>query len=239
MKRLLVLAIIAAPVTAHAGHHCHEISTIVGYEQCSRFGTWSWGATLAWEMGVSALRYSADEIDATAYAPGSATSYHVVAAPGDDRAVTAAGLRLRSMLGFGRTFYLAGQFDYASITGGPHLVADVSMRGTTMTMDGGTGGFVMQSAMVLGMHRRFGSWGAAFEAGPGARFAMYTTKGLPDEVRLPGQAWFLVELQPRVDLWLTPNFSLGFVGSFDTLHPDGFAAAVVLGAHALPFDTAR
>lgn len=53
------------------------------------------------------------------------------------------------------------------------------------------------------------------------------------------QSWVLVDAQPRVDFWLSPNFSLGGVGSFDVVQRDGFAAAVVLGAHALPFDTAR
>src|SRR5438067_653244 len=156
MKAIL-FAIVLAPSIAAASHHCHETSTIVGYERCSRFGGWSWGATMWWEAGAAMLRYSPKLIDATSSVPnadGTYTQYRVTAAPGDPRELTATGGRLRSQMGLGRHFYLGGEATIAPVTSGPHLVANVSARGTTTMMDTGTGGTIFQNFMFVGYHTR-------------------------------------------------------------------------------------
>jgi hypothetical protein len=204
MRRALVLAVLAAPTAAWAGHHCHEVSQIVGYEQCGRFGGWSFGAMVSLEAGVSALRFSD---------------------------TSATGGRTRLAVGFGRTFYLASQLDLAAITGGvrPGVAA---LGGSTMPPTA-AGGSVAQELMLLGAHRRFGQLTIAAEAGPGVRFATYDT-GRPAM-----QGWFVLELQPKLDLWLTPNISVGAVGGFDLVQHDGFSAALVMGFHLTPYDMAR
>ncbi len=242
MRRALVaLVVLALPAAARAGSHCHEVSPIVGYQQCGWFGSWSFGAMAAWEVGVSALRFDADHVDATANAvgaDGSTTTYHLTAAPGDDRAVTATGMRSRLSVGFGRTFYVASQLDLASITGGPHLVANVAERGGTTIMPTAAGGALVQGEMLFGAHRRYGQLTIAAEAGPGVRFASYTPAALPG-AKPPMQAWFVVDVHPKLDLWLAPNVSLGVVSGFDLVQHDGFSAALVLGLHVTPYDMAR
>jgi hypothetical protein len=130
----------------------------------------------------------------------------------------------RLAVGFGRTFYMASQLDIAAISGG--LRSGVAALGGSATTTTPSGGTVIQDVMLLGAHRRFGQLTIAVEAGPGVRFATYT-------------AGLLVELQPKLDLWLTPNISLGAVGGFDLVHHDGFSAALVMGFHLTPYDMAR
>jgi len=243
MKLELALALLVAPALAHAGgHHCHEVSDVVGYEQCGAFGGWRYGATLAWELGVSALRYSREQIDAMQNIPladGTTQTYHVHAAAGDPRSVTAMGGRLRAAIGFGRTFYIVSQTDLESVTGGPHLVADVSAHGTTTTMDTASSGFIMQGAFLLGAHRHFGVFSLSLESGLGVRSATYSATDLPRTVQPPMQFTLLVPVQPKLDLWLSPNCSFGLVAGIDALHPDGVFGGLVLGLHVMPYDASR
>ena len=203
--RLIVLAMLAVPTAARAAPHCHEVSPIVGYQQCGRFGGWSFGAMVSLEAGVSALRF-------------------------DD--MSAMGARWRMAVGFGRTFYMASQLDVAAITSG--VRSGVAALGGSATMVTPASGTVAQEVMLLGAHRRFGQLTIAMEAGPAVRFATYAPTAKPAM-----DGWFEVELQPKLDLWLTPNISLGAVGGFDLVHHDGFSAALVMGFHLTPYDMAR
>src|SRR5947207_15978026 len=64
MRRAILIIALATSSPALAGHrHCEETSSVVGYQQCSRFGAMWGGATLAWELGVTAQRFRFDAID--------------------------------------------------------------------------------------------------------------------------------------------------------------------------------
>ena len=237
------LALLLVPALAHAGgHHCRETSDVVGYERCGGFGGWQYGATLAWDLGVSALRYSPDQVDALQNIPladGTTQTVHLHAAPGDARSVTAMGARLRAYIGFGRTFYLVNQTDLESVTGGPHLVADISEHGSTTTMDAGNAGFIVQGAMMLGAHRRFGLFSLSLESGLGVRFATYSASDVPLAAQPPMQVSVLVPVQPKLDFWLSPNCSLGLIAGVDALHPSGLSGGLVLGLHVMPYDASK
>jgi len=200
MNRALFLLVLALPTAARAGHHCREVSPIVGYQQCGWFGSWSFGEMAAWELGVSALRFDGAE---------------------------AVGGRSRLSFGFGRTFYVASQLDFGAITREP--AANVTERAT---MPSAAGGRIVQGEMLLGAHRRYGQLTIAAEAGPGMRVASFARP-------TPMQAWFVLDVHPKLDLWLAPNISLGVIGGFDVVQHDGFSAALVLGFHVTPYDMAR
>jgi hypothetical protein len=225
---LLVVFGLMAPAVAKAGH-CYEVSTIVGYERCRRYGNWGFGVRLSLEVGATALRVDGDAIDETTNSKDG-TRYHFMAAPGDDRPLTAAGVRFRPSIGIGRTFYFTPQFDVASITGGPRLVSDVSAHGATTMMTASSAGILLQYAMLFGLHRWVGPVSLALEVGPGIRVASFT----------PGdEAWFVLQAQPVVDVWLTPNVSLGVQAGTDLLDHSTVSAGLTLGLHATPYDMAR
>jgi hypothetical protein len=231
------LLALAAPVLAEA--HCREMSSIVGYQRCTRFGTWGFGVRLSLEVGATALRLDGDAIDATANGTGTGTKYHFMAAPGDDRPLTAAGVRMRFSIGFGRTFYATPQLDLAPITGGPRLIADVSTHGGTSMTTASSDGFVSQYVMLAGLHRRFGAVSLAVELGPGLRIASYAPGELPRGTPTALQGWFVLQAQPAMDVWLTPNVSLGVQAGANLVDQSSVSAALVLGLHGTPYDMAR
>lgn len=244
MKRaLIVLAIVGAGHVAEArGRSCHEVSSIVGYQRCTRFGYWSRGATFWWDLGLVTMRFDPKPIDgfATArQADGTTTQYHLVSAPGDDRSISTTGLRFRDLISFGHAWYVGGELDLTSITDGPTLVADVTARGATMTMDTGTHGFVSQNKVIIGRHVPVGPLTFAGELGPGFRIASYQTSALPDQVRGAAQAWFVLEAHAKVDAWIAPNFSLGVSGGVDLVHARDVSLALTLGLHLTPYDRTR
>jgi hypothetical protein len=242
MKRALIVAVsVLVPAVAHArGSHCREVSPTVGHQRCTRFGAWSHGAAMWWDFGVSALRFSPRPIDAfsSTLRDGSLATYHVTAAAGDERPVTASGFRLRQGIG-GRTFYFASELDLAPITTGPALVADVATRGISTTMTSTTGGWVTQDKLGLGAHVSVGPVLLATELMPGLRMASYTSQQLPDAVHAATQAWFVLDLHQRADVWLTPNVSLGFEVAVDLAHHDDVGVGLTLGLHITPYDRTR
>jgi hypothetical protein len=239
MKWLVALAL-ALPRLAEASH-CHETSHVVGREHCSRFGTWSTGFPLWWEFGAVALRFDPKPIDgkSAAMANGEPAIYHVVGAPGDNRPISALGFRLRHTLAFGRHFYFGGEFDWASITGGPRLVTDVAARTTTVTMTGEMGGLVAENKLLVGVHETFGLVTLAAELGPGVRMAVYSTDLLPASAQPPAQPWFIAAAQVAAHAWMTPHITLGVTAGTDLLRGDELSVGVTVGFHFMPFDLTR
>jgi hypothetical protein len=232
MKALLVVVALVAPRLADA-KGCHDVSRVVGYSRCSGFGWWSLTSALSWELGVASLRFDPKPID-TSVTTATGT-YHLVAA--DDRPITAFGGRFRSLIGFPHQLYLVGQFDIAPMTSGPQLVVDYAARGGPATsMLSTTGGFVSQDTVAFGVRTALGPITVGGELGPGMRIATWSARQLPDEVRAPAQLWLLLEARAKADVWLSPDFSLGFAASTDVLRTGDYAFAITLALHAVPYD---
>ena len=241
MRWIVVLALLMAPPLAEAGRHCRETSHVVGYQSCTRFGSWSGRTTLWYELGVVALRFDPKPIDATSTntRDGAPTNYHVTGVPGDDRPITAFGARLRDGIVFAHKYFVVNEFTWASITGGPRLVADVATRGTTTTMGSSTGGIVAENKALFGVEGAVGPLTLSGALGPGVRIASYTTKELPDAVRPPAQGWFLVAGEARAVAWLTPNVTLGVEVGTNLLHVNDVEVGMTLGLHLTPFGHTR
>jgi hypothetical protein len=237
--RALIIAILLVPAVAEAGHHRRCTVSVTGY--CGAFGAWRHGVTMAFDVGMSALRFTPDRIDATrtVLRDGAATAYAVRPADGEPHPLGAIGARVRLAFGVGRTLYVVGQTDLASVSTGPAVVADLSAAGTTTTMSASTGGFVAQEAIMLGAHRRVGAFSLALESGLGARIAIYSTTTLPDTIQAPTQASVVVPLQIKLDWWLSPNVAIGALGGVDLLHRGDVTVGIVLGMHLMAFDGSR
>ena len=50
------------------------------------------------------------------------------------------------------------------------------------------------------------------------------------------QGWFLVEVAPRVELWLSRHLTFGVGAEYDLVHRDSIVAGVTLGLHLMPHD---
>lgn len=236
MRTLVIAASLAASATAHAGrHHCHAVANVVGYPRCTRFGDWARPLSATFEVGASSLRFPmpSPATSVAAVRDGVATTYQLHAA---DPIATGTGFELRVGLAFSRTWYVVNQWDFAPVTGSAPVRVDATARGATTTTDAATGGFVVQSALLVGMHRRFGAWSVAAEAGPGVRDLYPIVDGLPDSTAIPRQLGYLA-VQPELDYWLSPSLSIGLGASLAT--DSGLGAGLVVGAHLMPYDMSR
>ncbi len=239
MMKIALAIVLGLCGVAEAGHHCFETSKVVGYRQCHRFAGWSNTVGVWWELGAVALRFDPDPIETVATGANGAT-YHVTSMPGDHRSVKATGVRFRNMASFG-AWYFGSELDFASITDGPQLEADVVSRdtGVSTTMDTGTHGFVMASKLAVGRRARFGALAFGAELAPGARIAVYSSSALPDGATGAAQAWFVLEAQAKADVWIAPNFTLGASAGVDLMQDHDVSLAITLGAHLVPYDHLR
>lgn len=237
-RSVVVAVVLALPHVARAGRHCHEVSRVLGHSRCSGFGGWSRGASLEWDFGTTALRFS-PHLDATAVTKtgDAATTYHFVNVPGDDRPVTAVGGMFRQVAGFVHGWYIVQQLELASVTGGPQLVTEVSARGTTTTTASASSGAMMQGTVGLGVRANPGFATIAGELAPGFRVGFFSTS-LPT-IAPPAQFWFVVQARAKVDFWLAPNLTLGVLATSDVTRTRDFSAGISFGLHLMPYDGQR
>jgi hypothetical protein len=233
---IALVGMLVAPAIAHA-RHCHDTSPVVGLSRCRRFGAWSFNSSLALEVGPVAMRLDPGSIATDAYgtlADGTLATYHVVGAG----PVTAAGVRIRDYLSWGRNFHIGAEADIVGIVDGPVLVvADTAARTTTTPAH--AGGSIGVAKLVVGQHATAGGLTLGGELAPGLRIAEYSLPELPRSVKGPGQAWFVLEAHARAELWLTPQISLaGEVGT-NLLNARDITLGVAIGIHLLPYDRAR
>ncbi len=211
MKALLILVALAAPRRAEA-KGCHEVSRVVGYSRCWRFGWWSSTSAMSWDAGASWLRFDARPSDAMA---------------ADDRPVTALGFRGRALIGFPHQLYVVAQADLAEMIGSPQLI---TARGGSMPSP--SGGSVGQETLALGWRTPLGPLTVAGELAPGARLTKWTA----GDIALSAAWSFLLQARAKADVWLAPGWSLGVAAGSDVLHLGDYSVAITLGLHVVPYD---
>jgi hypothetical protein len=239
MKRWMLLVATLASATADAHpRHCEAADDIRGLDTCSQFGDWMPYGSAVFELGVSALSFRDDPADNISQTTtnGTTTIYRLTNVPGASQQVSGLGPRLRVTYAWSRTWYVVNQWDFANVVSGPPVRANISARGSTTMVDASTGGFAIEGDLLVGAHRRFGPISLSAEAGPGARDLYTEVDGLPMTMT---QNVVIFPVQPKIDFWLDPSFSLGVAASIDVLHPDGATAGIVLGVHLMPYDMSR
>jgi hypothetical protein len=233
---VVALALIIAPAVAEAGHHCAEVSPVVGLERCRRFGWWSHGGSMSFEAGAIAMRFDTGPIDSEAYERGSSARYDVI---GTGRRVSAVGGRIRETISIGRYFHLGGEADLAQMLDGPSLVlVDPTARDDAASTATGSSGSIAVAKMVFGAHVAAGPFTIAGELAPGIAITNYTLASLPDATGT-AQLWLVLEAHARAELWLTPQVTIAGDAGFDLVHPDNVTFGVTVGLHILPFDRSR
>jgi hypothetical protein len=230
MSVKLAIALALVPAVAEAGHSCHEVSHVVGYERCSRFGGWARSPSIWIEGGAVALRFDPGPLDAI----GSGTNgvVHLTTAPGDSRPINATGGRFRDLIGF-RGGYLGSELDVATFSDGPQLVVDASPRGgITMASSSGT---VFQPKLLLGYRQLVGPLSLGLEAAGGFRGITFDAGGSQSSF----QMWGLLEVHARADWWISEHWTVGAQAATDVLRSHDDSIALTLGVHVTPWDGLR
>jgi hypothetical protein len=202
MIRALVLVVaIAAPAAAHAGSHCHEVSDIVGYQRCGRFGWWRLRVTAAVEIGAVGLNDRSD-------------------------GVVAAGPTTRILIGMGSLIYIGSQLEVAGVVAEPGIVG-TSARGGSPAMT--AGGALAQGEMLVGAHVRLGRIMVAGELAPGERITLFDRRDGRDGFVLdlhPELAYWMTPnislgVLTTIDLVHTGDLAAGIVLGFHLMPFDG------------------
>ena len=237
MRCAVIAAILATPAVAVAGHrHCSETSTVVGYQQCSRFGAGWAGATLGWELGltVQSFRFEAVDRDVDVARAGQTTAYHVTstAEPG-----AATALTLRNLYNLTEHVHVATELAFGHLVDEPRLAIGPVAREMT-PMETTSRGWLFGGLLAVGVHASpLGSVTVGTEIGFGPRMIVFETAQLPGT--LFGQGGPALEARVHAALWVSPHWTIGALVSTNVLAADEHSLTLALGLHAFPYDGGR
>lgn len=231
MRAAIVVCLITAPAIAHAHpRHCEEVSSVVGDQQCSRFGDrWS-GVTLGWELGMTTSTFQLDPIDEDVMTRDGAR--HVSATAQPDMTV---GASLRLVYNLTPHFHLVSELVGARLLGEPNLT--VASPREMSPIAGTFRGYRTTDLLGAGAHTSVAGITLGSELGIGPRVLLFETAQLPGTWF--GQGGLAVAARVTASMWLSPHWSLGALVSTDMLARQERTVTLSLGLHAFPFDGGR
>ncbi len=213
MKAALLVLAMLVPQLAEAHSSCHEVSKVVGYRHCGRFGLWSVPVSMSLELGISTLvveRPTATTVarDTTGETGGGFLDAH----------------------GF--------MFGYkVSLPHGWYVSNDLTLAfGITDPVTGDSVA-IGRDDIGVGYQHTFGRLTIGGDLAGGFRFSDFAPPGVVgrDLVALDG----VVDARAQADVWLTPFITLGVQGRVDLLDSHDVAVAVMLGTHLRAFNATR
>jgi hypothetical protein len=217
---LVVAAAALAPQRADA-RGCSETASVVGYQRCTRFGYfWSRRPAIWWETGATLLHL--DRIGGA-----------------DDRRVyVARGGTLGQYFGFS-SIYLGMQTTLAMAPDGPLLAADAAPRGALTGATATSSVWAVQQLFVVGTQHTIGPITLGAELGPGYRIATVWPDVTSDRIHGRVAIDFVLDVHPRVMLWVHPHWTLGVQAGVDVVHPEKYSAMLFVGGHVAAYDKTR
>ena len=225
--RLAILAVVLVSAgVAEAHSSCHEISKVMGYSECRRFGAWASPFGPFTELGGQLLRYDADGIDKAMRAAG-ATPTPVRALVGTWRSGVAISW-----------FYVGDELDLGALGGGPTSSGAAAMPFTAAPPTS-TSGFVIQDTVFFGARASQGRVTVGGELGIGFRMSLYTSPVLAAPSYDAFDGAFLLQARGKVDVWATTWLTIGAIASLNVVDPHDVAVGIVLGFHVQPYDGTR
>jgi hypothetical protein len=226
MRAAIVIAIaiaVLAPARAHA-KGCHEISHVVGYEKCSRFGTWSRDQDIFpfhFEVGWLHEAFSTKPFQLTASDDARSTT---TSSGGSEGLTVGDGAAMR-YLGGGRLFYGGLEFDSSGLVRQPEFAG----------LPPGDG-VIMAGLGVFGVHASLWHFAAGVELAAGGRVTMYNYCGNEKSCgQTEAQGAGVVEGRVRVEWFPTQRWSLG-VAYGKSLIDDERSFYVFTGIHLRALD---
>jgi|HubBroStandDraft_6_1064221.scaffolds.fasta_scaffold69518_4 hypothetical protein len=221
MKALLVIALVAALAPRAHAKGCHEVSNVVGYEHCSRFGAWSREqAIFPFHMEVGWIHQ-----DFTAR-PFTLSDEPVARSATDSNSygTTADGVAVR-WLGGTRLFYGGFEMDTSGLTNQPQFVG-LPAAGASWSFLG-----------VFGAHVSLWRFAVGAEIAAGARVTLYSycsggkSCGLEDT-----QDTGVLDARVRVEMFPAQRWSLGVMFGHSLLDRDAESLIVYTGFHMRALD---
>jgi hypothetical protein len=224
MKWLVLAALLVSARPADA-RGCHERSHVVGYEHCTMFGLWSRDVDqprLVLDVGYLHHRFTGE--------PFSLMSAARETMPATDLRTGASVPGVHRLLySPGGLLYIGAEFGFGWLSRPPHVGADLSTSYGVF--------HALVGAHVNPIWRV--SLGAELAAGGRVEsMSECTSKPCPDSSELT-QTSREIEARALVDLWMTPQLSLG-VGYGRSLIADNDTTWMIyLGIHVRPMDGMR
>ena len=221
----ITLVLLVSTTPAFAGRHCAEVSDVVGYQQCSRYGSMWSGGSLWWELGLSTTRVEIDPIDRDVMGT------RVISASGT---FTAIGPRMRNLYGLREHFYVGSDAMFGDIGNGPRLASDGTARGDMPSLDQGTSGAIGAVLLLIGARFNAGPVRFGLELASGAHFEYLTSTAFPSTIFASGG--FALETRAEASVWLSAHWSAIGLAGLSLLDSHDASLTVGLGFHAFPFD---
>jgi len=214
-------------------HSCTEVSTVVGYEQCSRFGTWSLNVpALSLDLGVAGHRFVGAPLAETGTFMEDAKSfgYRIVGEPGN-RVTTAVAPQLLIGLRLAGPLYVANELELGGIASGPGVRAEINgapagQVSTTYAAVRGVVGLSVQAEPLM----------VSAEIAGGMRLLAYKIK---DEAASSTQTRTELQVRVRLDVWLRPRMTIGATVGKSLLDRGDTFVALSVGGHLRAFGGAR
>jgi hypothetical protein len=221
VKALLVIAALAALAPRAEAKGCHEVSDVVGYHHCTRFGyLWSRESDsprFTFDIGWYYHRFTAlpftlgDAARLTQPAPNFYTASH--------------GVQVRFLGGIGHVLYTGLELDAGSIDVLPQPIGLQPQQGMSISPNA-----------VLGAHlfERF-RLAVSAELVGGVRYADFFVCDPPNATKCMGpdsSEWRRqLEARGRIDVYPHPHFSIGFAYGHSLLDSTDSMWSISLGIH--------
>ncbi|HEY1550033.1 MAG TPA: hypothetical protein VGG28_19530 [Kofleriaceae bacterium] len=194
---IIALAIAFAPARAHA-KGCHEVSHVVGYEKCSRFGMWSRDQDILpfhLEVGWLHERFSTKPFVLSGADARTTTG----SSDGGEPATIADGVATRWLAG-SRLVYGGIELDAGGLAQQPQFAG----------LPAGDGS-IMAGLGVFGIHASLWHLAGGVELAAGGRVVDYSYCGDAKSCNATEvQGGGVLEARVRAELFVTQRWSLGF-----------------------------
>jgi hypothetical protein len=162
--------------------------------------------------------------------------------PGDGQTYRGQYVRFAPMTTIKNGLYLGAEIDIGSFDANQPVAVDSAARGegssgTGVAMTTGNSGTLAAAKLVAGLRMMAGAFSGGVEVAGGMRYATITAADSPMSMYTNGDG--VLEARGRLDLWLSPHFTLGALAGTDIARRDEVTFGLDIGFHFERFDHSR
>jgi hypothetical protein len=227
---------------------CEDKSEVVGYRHCTPFGAWATNLAIPHivvEGGVIVRQFeSLLGSQAGSVTHGTESfAYRVLTPPRTRLLDTAVLSTLRAGVGLPYGLYAAAEADLGGLTRPAHVATEMLSTGSLGSPDlAQERGFVVDSALAVGVHGQVHGGGLAVELAGGVRAASYSFESSYHGCLQPTSVTAvapIVEARVRGELWVSPWLTAGLTAGTSVLDRHAWMGGLYLGVHTRAFGGER